>query len=169
MWEAVYPGILVSQLFSRDVCEEWLRDIAAARNGFGSAPNSINKYGVVLAKSPHLRDLVFLVQRHAESAFPEFRRLRKDPYAFAVDYSMKTQRSLAAHTDTSDVTLNVCLTSGFTGGDLVFGEGRKRFVLKHKLGQAIIHRGAHIHRAMPLTSGTRTNLILWCAQRGSKH
>lgn len=169
MWKEVHPGVLVAQLFERRECTSWLQDVAAARNGFGSAPNTMNKYGVVLKRNQHLRDLVGEVGLVAGGHFPEIKKLRKDAYAFAVDYSTTTQRSLAFHTDQSDVTLNICLGSNFTGGDLVFGEGRKRFVLKHKVGQAIIHRGNHLHRAMPLKSGTRTNLILWCHQKGSKH
>lgn len=170
MWNEVHPDIFVKRLFSQAECERWLKRIAEQPRDRREAPNSMNKYGIVLGGSlrPALADLVQYVVSPKAVWYPDIRPLKKHPYAFSIDYSVKTQKSLAAHHDSSDVTLNVCLGKKFTGGDLVFGSGRKRFVLKHEVGQAVIHRGSHVHRAMPLLSGERTNLILWCAQRKSR-
>jgi len=168
MWNEVHPDVFVRRLFSSRECAEWLDEIAKQPRDRREAPNSMNKYGVVLGGSMrvYLAGLVWdYVCPVAEKHYPDIRSLKKHPYAFSIDYSVKTQKSLASHHDSSDVTLNVCLGKKFTGGDLVFSSGRKRFVLKHEVGQAVIHRGSHVHRAMPLLSGERTNLILWCAQR----
>ena len=33
--------------------------------------------------------------------------------------------------------------------------------VEHRKGVGVLHRGAELHGAMPLTAGTRTNLIVW--------
>ncbi len=93
--------------------------------------------------------------------------MKKHPYAFTISYESRKQRSLAAHCDTSDVTLNACLGSDWEGGDLVFYDDRERpiYQLEHRVGQVVVHRGNHVHRAKPITAGKRVNLVLWCAAR----
>ena len=41
--------------------------------------------------------------------------------AFTVSYEMEGDRDLACHFDNAEVTLNVCLGTRFTGGELSFG------------------------------------------------
>eukprot|EP00698_Gefionella_okellyi_P009158 TRINITY_DN2306_c0_g2_i1.p1 TRINITY_DN2306_c0_g2~~TRINITY_DN2306_c0_g2_i1.p1 ORF type:complete len:345 (+),score=48.46 TRINITY_DN2306_c0_g2_i1:95-1036(+) len=93
------------------------------------------------------------------------------------------------HHDHSDITLNVCLGESFSGGELCFardplvanevvnslnlGEAAKDLrssallsdmlyqALPHKVGQAYIHSGCHLHGARPITKGTRYNLVCW--------
>ena len=65
------------------------------------------------------------------------------------------------------------LEDGFTDGELYFTRMRTE-VMKgssteesvptpcpHTLAQGILHRGQHVHGAMPITSGERRNLIIW--------
>lgn len=40
--------------------------------------------------------------------------------------------------------------------------------VKHALGRMYIHRGKHLHKAKPITSGSRMNLILWCKAKMKK-
>ena len=35
------------------------------------------------------------------------------------------------------------------------------FQFQHTVGMGILHRGRHMHQAMPISSGHRLNLILW--------
>ena len=83
-------------------------------------------------------------------------------------------RKLDLHVDDSAVTLNVCLGTEFTDGQLYFGGIRcsshtsstkprddEEIYLKHQVGTACLHLGAHRHRALPITSGRRLNLVLW--------
>ena len=41
--------------------------------------------------------------------------------AFSVSYELEGDHSLAYHFDNAEVTLNVCLGTTFTGGELCFG------------------------------------------------
>jgi predicted 2-oxoglutarate/Fe(II)-dependent dioxygenase YbiX len=170
----VHSGIFVFPVFTRVECKALLARVEKQR-GQDTPPNTMNRYGAALGSD--LRGLLTrLVQRHvapiAARHYPEFPRgLRKHPYGFVVDYDVGKQRSLASHCDSSDVTLNVCLGHSWEGGELLFydADGHKRpdFSLVHKVGQAILHRGSHAHRAAPITRGSRSNLILWCDARKS--
>lgn len=51
----------------------------------------------------------------------------------------------------------------WTGSSLYFVDpstGEKNYV-SFELGEAIVHRGAMPHAALPITSGTRSNLVMW--------
>lgn len=161
--------IVLKNLFSVEECEHFLRLLHTQRPQ-KYLPNSMNRYGARIVNKElrvWISELVAdVVDPHAEVHFPEIGRLKKHPYAFSVEYAPAKQKSLASHYDTSDVTLNVCLSHRFKGGDLVFYDkkGKPTREIKHQTGTAIIHRGAQYHRAKPIVSGTRTNLILWCAR-----
>lgn len=86
-------------------------------------------------------------------------------------------RKLDFHVDDSAVTLNLCLGAEFTDGQLYFGGVRcsshvsatapradEEIILKHQIGTACLHLGQHRHRALPITTGRRLNLILWVSQ-----
>eukprot|EP00043_Microstomoeca_roanoka_P015283 m.152898 g.152898 ORF g.152898 m.152898 type:complete len:71 (+) comp16222_c0_seq13:1155-1367(+) len=49
--------------------------------------------------------------------------------------------------------MNVCISEDFEGGELQFWEQRPGWVL--------FHRGSAWHRALPVTKGHRTNIIMW--------
>ena len=136
------------------------------------APNSMNKYGRVLSGTfwrTLQAVLVADVASHARRVYPDIAPLKKNPYGFIVAYSLTTQRSLAKHSDSSDVTINVCLSEDddFEGGELIFYTKQQTLTVYHRPGVAILHRGALEHRALPLKDGVRTNMILWCRARGS--
>lgn len=81
------------------------------------------------------------------------------------------------HRDISDVTVNLSLGDVFEGGRLLLkGWGprfltgteqqatanRERFFEQHhEPGLALLHMGSHPHKAEPITSGERLNLIFW--------
>ncbi len=167
--EQPHPNVFVFDLFTPLICEALLGRIAEAPS---EAPNSMNKYGVDLHEgslglSGWLRTVM---NKHvapiARDYYPEVGKLSA-MYGFVVNYAVGKQRKLAAHIDEpSDVTLNVCLGTQFEGGELVFmGPREEKFEVEHKVGRAIIHRGHHLHQAKAITSGKRTNLILWCSER----
>lgn len=167
--EHIGHEVYAFDLFSERQCADLLEQVEELPI---SPPNTMNKYGKTLRGRRLTALAAELVAKHVTPIVREFYMeiaqlrlapLKKNPYAFVVDYSPKTQRSLAWHHDTSDVTLNVCLGREFKGGDLQFFAGRNRtFTVKQVVGRAIVHRGSHGHRALPLTAGARTNLILWC-------
>ena len=76
---------------------------------------------------------------------------------------------LNAHTDDSEITLNVGLVDGFEGGELHFRhvrgtdwEGRTEpFSYTPEPGIGLIHMGRHLHEVLPVTAGERHQLIVW--------
>ncbi len=163
----IFPGVFTFTLMTPAECKRFLEMVVKQKSP-RETPNSMNKYGTVIGGGfrkflSHL--VVHKCSPIAENFFPEIKILKNSPYAFVVDYAMSTQRSLDTHVDESDVTLNVCLGHKFTGGELVVFGKNKSLEIKQKVGQAIVHRGTLLHRAKPLKSGTRSNLILWCSAK----
>ena len=72
------------------------------------------------------------------------------------------------HYDNAEITLNVSLGKNFEEGSLYFGPmyqeetGSTNFKeCIHQLGYGILHRGQHMHGALPISDGERNNLIIW--------
>lgn len=166
--EVVRSQLFRIKLFTSAECRSLLSDIDLFRADNSCAPNSMNRYGVILG-GPLRKLFADLSAKHVQPLSPV--RLRKHPIAFAVDYSTKTQRSLAKHFDESAMTLNVCLGNEFEGGSLLFypgGWNAPSIEVEQKPGFALIHSGQLVHRATALTSGTRTNLVMWCQEKKSR-
>ena len=142
-------------------------------------PNSMNHAGVVLddcGLAPALDALVSLVVRPlAARLLPEFGGASLDSHhGFVVAYGSGADVDLGFHVDDSDVTLNLCLTDGFEGGDLFLRGTRcpahqqtpprpgEQLDVAHAAGDAILHPGRLRHGARATTSGRRVNLIVWC-------
>jgi len=88
--------------------------------------------------------------------------------AFTVHYDAEASdgdKERGTHCDNSEVSANICLTSSHTGGELYLlgqdGEAAGDLTLQHRQGWAIIHPGRTLHGALPITSGSRTNLLLF--------
>lgn len=157
----VFPGVFQLDNFIDLAIGNLLTEISAemqAKTKYG--PNTMNKYGAVFTGGLRTvcRHLAFPALEHC---FPGV-KFRRDPYVMTVSYEMKKQRSLSSHTDQSEFTFNGCLSGKFTGGELVVYDGDKRKVLEQQQGRVFVHRGDVVHRAMPIRSGARTNLVLWC-------
>lgn len=162
----IIPGQLWHfRLFSAAECKDMLRRIDAQRDERDGAPNTMNRYGAFVGGQ--LRPLLAeLSLKHVQQFAPYGMRLKKYPYAFAIDYSTETQKGLKTHVDTSDMTLNVCLGTKFKGGNLICYPDKGAAVeVEQRVGYAVVHRGSLAHRAAPLTAGQRTNLVLWCTAR----
>lgn len=158
------PGVFVFYAFTRSFCRDLLAEVDKHEP---ESPNSMNKYGLVLKDvgmgdvcEEFLHELVNPLVRRFYPRFGAF----KDYHGFIVNYDPKKQGSLDRHSDSSQVTLNICLGREFTGGNLVFrnDKGKPEAEVEHHVGQAILHLGSHIHQAKSLKTGKRSNLILWC-------
>eukprot|EP00301_Raphidiophrys_heterophryoidea_P007560 c12911_g1_i5.p1 GENE.c12911_g1_i5~~c12911_g1_i5.p1 ORF type:complete len:331 (-),score=68.29 c12911_g1_i5:70-1062(-) len=75
---------------------------------------------------------------------------------------------LVVHSDDSEVTLNVCLSDGFEGGELILqghrgtvDEGAAQATYTPKLGRAVLHSGRYLHEVAPVRCGSRQALIVW--------
>ncbi|XP_075033795.1 2-oxoglutarate and iron-dependent oxygenase domain-containing protein 2 isoform X1 [Mixophyes fleayi] len=137
-------------------------------------PNTMNNYGILLnelglddsfitpLREKYLRPLLSLL-------YPDWGGNCLDSHkAFVVQYSLHKDLDLSCHYDNSEVTLNVSLGKEFTEGNLYFSDMREvpsnertYTEVEHIIGQGILHRGQHVHGALPITSGERWNLIIW--------
>lgn len=180
-----HPGVYVFDMLKPDYCQQLLAELAHFETWCDHhqlkrrRPNTMNNYGVILNGIGFEH---FLHQLMSGVVTPFARLFYADVggdsldsiYGFTVEYQQEKDLSLDFHVDASDVTLNVCLGTQFTGGDLYLRGVRcaicqqtpplpsEKFDIDHMPGRAILHRGKHRHGARSITSGQRTNLILWC-------
>ncbi|MEM5496597.1 2OG-Fe(II) oxygenase [Paraglaciecola mesophila] len=102
----------------------------------------------------------------ARLLFPEIVGYDTQTFGFSIHYKPNTDTSIRPHTDASAVTLNINLNlpdESFTGSNVDFYDPStgKMIGLAFKPGSAMIHRGNVVHAAQPITSGERTNFVLW--------
>lgn len=151
-------------------------------------PNGMNRYGAALDALGMGAALHGLVEAYvrpvAQLLFPSSATDADfaEHHGFVVRYKEGGDVSLAEHADASTITLNVGLGRGnFTGGAVHFGrvrrfgsggggydgdvdddvEGGDVAFEGSRPGDAVLHRGQHLHAATALTSGERVNLVLW--------
>ncbi len=98
--------------------------------------------------------------------FPEVMGFDTQTFGFSIYYEPNTDSSIRPHTDTSAVTLNINLNlpgEEFTGSQVDFYHPYTGDIksLTFKPGTAMLHRGNIAHAAKPITSGERTNFVLW--------
>ncbi|EFC48978.1 hypothetical protein NAEGRDRAFT_35199 [Naegleria gruberi] len=135
-------------------------------------PNSMNNYGIVIDEIGLGKFFdVFIVEYLcplAKIMNPAGFDL-DDHHTFFVEYFIGGDKDLNVHVDDAELTLNVCLGKpGFEGGNLFFRGHRDNpktynqyFEYQHVVGRAVMHDGALMHGALPLTKGERVNLIIW--------
>ena len=88
-------------------------------------------------------------------------------YVASYTATSDTRNRLVAHTDDSEVTLNIGLGVDFLGGLLEFsglrGEGDQELLGDYEpiKGRAILHAGRHFHQVSRVSRGDRFALILW--------
>jgi hypothetical protein len=102
----------------------------------------------------------------ARMLFPEVTGFDTQTFGFSIQYQAGLDTSLRLHTDASAATLNININKpdeGFTGSEVDFYDSNTGKVnrLSFKPGMAMIHRGNVAHAAQPITSGSRSNLVLW--------
>ncbi|KAH7444337.1 hypothetical protein KP509_02G074300 [Ceratopteris richardii] len=179
------PGLYTFDMLQPSICAKLLEEVEYFERWAVECsikimrPNTMNKYGAVLDDIGMEGMLDQLMSKFlspmASKLFNEVGGASLDSHhGFVVEYSMDRDLELGFHVDDSEVTLNVCLGKEFTGGDLFFrgvrcdkhvnGEVHPEeiFEYPHVPGRAILHAGRHRHGAKAITSGQRTNLILWC-------
>ncbi|MFP3362492.1 2OG-Fe(II) oxygenase family protein [Pseudoalteromonas sp. SIMBA_148] len=98
--------------------------------------------------------------------FPEVMEFDTQTFGFSIYYEPNTDSSIRPHTDASAVTLNINLNlpgEEFTGSQVDFYHPYTGDIksLTFKPGTAMLHRGNIAHAAKPITSGERTNFVLW--------
>ena len=187
MWRpppAIAQGVYVLPVFSTRFCELLCEELDAfGRSGLPCGrPNSMNRLGTLLDElglSPGLIDpLVRDYLRPLAAALPPLAAVGGSGLdhhkSFVVAYRMGEDEDLAQHFDNAEITLNTNLgIAGFEGGELVFHGHKDRAssqpVAFHewsekgnpKVGHGVLHLGAQVHAALPITCGERRNLVVW--------
>lgn len=184
VWEL--PETTFTEKFVREVSselscfEQWCHDndVPIRR------PNSMNRRGLGSVNDMQLEAtmdtiLSSIIRPFATELLPQFFSCSLDSHhSFSVDYDLSGDTELGFHVDDAEVTLNLCLESDATGGELHFSGKRcalhrsstphpwEPFDYTHRRGIALLHAGSHRHLVKPLISGWRRNLIIWA--RSSK-
>ncbi|XP_005746113.1 2-oxoglutarate and iron-dependent oxygenase domain-containing protein 2 [Pundamilia nyererei] len=174
--EQVAPRVYRFPLFDKSFCEDLMEELkhfeqSAAPKG---RPNTMNQYGILLNELSF--DEHFITPLREQYLLPLTSLLYPDcggccldsHKAFVVKYDMNEDLDLSYHYDNAEVTLNVSLGKEFTEGNLYFGDMRQVPVsetecseVEHRVTEGLLHRGQHMHGALPISSGQRWNLIIW--------
>ncbi len=182
LWQEVSPGVFQCQFFDPERLADlrgYLEDLANAKiplrppygivlnrrgamldprsEGFLAAPGFQRFYRELVEK--YMRPIARLL-------FPEVMGYDTQTFGFSIQYQAGMDTSLRLHTDASAATLNINLNlpgEEFTGSEVDFYDPNTGRVkrLTFKPGSAMIHRGNVPHAAQPITSGERSNLVLW--------
>lgn len=170
------PRVYRFPVFERQFCEELLQELehfeqSAAPKG---RPNTMNHYGILLNELNFDKGLITPLRErylHPITAvlYPDCGGHSLDSHkAFVVKYDMNEDLDLSYHYDNAEITLNVSLGKDFTEGNLYFGDMRQVPLsesecteVQHKVTEGLLHRGQHMHGALPIASGQRWNLIIW--------
>ncbi|XP_024021599.1 uncharacterized PKHD-type hydroxylase At1g22950 [Morus notabilis] len=179
------PGVYSFEMLQPHFCELLLSEVDNFERWVHDSkfrimrPNTMNKYGAVLDD--------FGLETMLDKLMDDFVRplsrvffcdvggsTLDSHHGFVVEYGIDRDVELGFHVDDSEVTLNVCLGTKFSGGELFFrgvrcdkhvnSETQLDEILdySHVPGRAVLHRGRHRHGARATTSGHRVNLLLWC-------
>ncbi|XP_074525924.1 2-oxoglutarate and iron-dependent oxygenase domain-containing protein 2 isoform X2 [Halichoeres trimaculatus] len=163
-------------VFEKGFCEQLLEELehfeqSSAPKG---RPNTMNHYGILLNELGFDKDFITPLREHyllplTSLLYPDCGGRSLDSHkAFVVKYDLNEDLDLSYHYDNAEVTLNVSLGKDFTEGNLYFGDMRQVPLsmtecseVEHKVTEGLLHRGQHMHGALPISSGQRWNLIIW--------
>ena len=186
LWTEVAPGVFQCQFFD----PKKIGEIRAYLDKAGEAGIPARPpYGIVLNRKGFMidqrsvgylaipqfqkfyRELIDTYMRPlGRLFFPEYIQASEDSesFAFSIQYQAGGDQSIRQHTDASSLTLNINLNipdggEDWSGSSLYFVEPEtgKRNYVDFAPGVAIMHRGMTAHAALPITSGERSNLVLW--------
>ncbi|XP_034548438.1 2-oxoglutarate and iron-dependent oxygenase domain-containing protein 2 isoform X2 [Notolabrus celidotus] len=163
-------------VFEKSLCEKLLEELenfekSSAPKG---RPNTMNQYGILLDEMGFDKDFITPLREHylrplTSLLYPDCGGNCLDSHkAFIVKYDLNEDLDLSYHYDNAEVTLNVSLGKDFSEGNLYFGDMRQVPLgmtecseVEHRVTEGLLHRGQHMHGALPISSGQRWNLIIW--------
>jgi len=184
-----YPGVYSFDLFRPGVCKDLISEI----NQFLTFRNEIEK-----AKGPIpgtlrerlvLKDMLLgpfsnelfqkIVVPLSKQLFDKHVSDLDFEHSYFVGYAPTEtpaknliRNALIPHSDDSEITLNLCLSKDYTGGELHFHGALSKadfraspkidYTYKHQLGRCVLHLGKMIHSVSSVTKGERHVLIMWC-------
>ncbi|CAM4323655.1 2OG-Fe(II) oxygenase [Zobellia roscoffensis] len=181
LWEEIIPGVYVAQFFDVERLAEfrsYLEDVVNSKIP-KRAPYGIqlNRYGMMLdpRSEGHLAAPNFqaFYNEMMDRYMRPIARLLLGTYGydnqtfgFSIQYNPDKDKDLHAHTDASAATLNININlpdEEFTGSQVDFHDRSTGKVVQtiFEPGKAIIHTGKVPHATHPITSGQRSNLVVW--------
>ncbi|KAK3599067.1 hypothetical protein CHS0354_024393 [Potamilus streckersoni] len=178
--ETQVKNVYAFPVFTDSFCRKLIEELAHFEESDcpKGRSNTMNHYGLSMDEvgfNDFITTLrVEYMQHITRLLFPEWGGGNLDSHkAFIVKYKVGEDIDLGYHYDNAEVTLNVSLTDNYQGGSLYFGDMRtvplpdtECSEYNHVYGVGILHRGQHMHGALPIYSGVRYNLITW--MRSSK-
>ncbi|MFT2110807.1 2OG-Fe(II) oxygenase [Marinomonas sp. 2405UD68-3] len=187
LWEEVAPGVYQTQFFDpqrvaslREYLESAVDAGIPLRPPYGI---SLNRYGAMLDPrsegflgAPAFQEFYDqLLDKYmrpvARLLFPEVMGYDTQTFGFSIKWQEGMDTSLRLHTDASAVTMNINMnlpSEDFTGSEIDFYDPNTGKVkrVSFEAGTAMIHRGHVAHAALPITSGERSNIVLWLYGEG---
>tara|TARA_R110002167_G_scaffold171848_1_gene369927 strand:+ start:240 stop:1202 length:963 start_codon:yes stop_codon:yes gene_type:complete len=181
LWEEIIPGVYSAQFFDLERLAEFRTYLEAVVNSQipKRAPYGIqlNRYGMMLdpRSEGHLaapnfqafyNDIMDRYMRPIARLLLGTYGYDNQTFGFSIQYNPDKDKDLHAHTDASAATLNININlpdEEFTGSQVDFHDKTtgKTVQTIFEPGKAIIHRGNVPHATHPITSGQRSNLVVW--------
>ena len=181
LWEEIIPGVYVAQFFDLERLADFRNYLEAVVNSQipRRAPYGIqlNRYGIMLdpRSEGHLaapnfqafyNDIMDRYMRPIARLLLGTYGYDNQTFGFSIQYNPDKDKDLHAHTDASAATLNININlpdEEFTGSQVDFHDKTtgKTVQTIFEPGKAIIHRGDVPHATHPITSGQRSNLVVW--------
>ncbi|MBL7560369.1 2OG-Fe(II) oxygenase [Olleya sp. YSTF-M6] len=181
LWEEIIPGVYVTQFFDVERLAEFRKYLEDVVNSEipKRAPYGIqlNRYGMMLDERSegHLaapsfqafyNDMMNRYMRPIARLLLGTYGYDNQTFGFSIQYNPDKDKDLHAHTDASAATLNININlpdEVFTGSEVDFYDkaSGKTVQTIFEPGKAIIHRGNVPHATHPITSGQRSNLVVW--------
>ncbi|WP_299100379.1 2OG-Fe(II) oxygenase [uncultured Winogradskyella sp.] len=181
LWEEIIPGVYETQFFDlerladfRKYLEDAVKSEIPKRAPYGI---QLNRYGMILDPRSEGYLAAPSFQEFYNTIMNRFMRpiarlllgtygYDNQTFGFSIQYNPDKDKDLHAHTDASSATLNINTNlpdEEFTGSIVDFYDkaSGKTVQTKFEPGKAIIHRGNVPHATHPITSGQRSNLVVW--------
>ncbi|MGY6647887.1 2OG-Fe(II) oxygenase [Wenyingzhuangia sp. IMCC45574] len=181
LWKEVIPGVYTIQFFDVERLADFRNYLEAVAN---SQIPARPPYGIQLNRHG------FMIDERSEGylAAPNFQAFYNDimnrymrpiarlllgtygydnqTFGFSIQYNPDKDKDLKPHTDASAATLNININlpdEKFTGSQVDFydKDSGKTVQTVFEPGKAMIHSGTVPHATHPITSGQRSNLVVW--------
>ncbi|XP_037092925.1 2-oxoglutarate and iron-dependent oxygenase domain-containing protein 2-like isoform X1 [Pollicipes pollicipes] len=170
------PGrIYAFPVFTQEFCRQFLEELHLFEESDmpKGRPNTMNNHGILLDELGMNQEFFDVlreeyIQPITALLYPELGGESLDSHkVFVVKYKQGEDEDLGCHFDNAELSMNVSLNDGYESGELYFSHMAEepatedRLIYQHQMGVGALHRGQHLHGAMPIEDGERYNLILW--------
>jgi len=182
LFKEVAPGVYQIQWFDPDkihVLRDYLQQASEAqiptrapygillnRNGKMMDPRSEGYLAADSFQRFYQQLLAEYMRPIGRLLYPEYMNGSDDSqtFGFSIEYQPTTEQGIRMHSDSSALTLNINMNlpgETWEGSNLLFPTEKEKHLVDFGPGVAVLHRGATLHAALPLTAGQRSNLVLW--------